>query len=111
MARLRFRFRRLCQRLSGGRGAIFRAFGAVGGQEGKALSLSEQTKYLGRLRIDELNRPDVLRPQRDVDQPVARTQVEQRLSVREKSIPYRGQPRPHCLEPQIAGPSDARSSK
>jgi len=96
VTRLRSRFGRLRQRvLSRGR-TIIRAFG-IGRQKGEAFALSEKPKYLRRLLVDDFDRPDVLRPQRDIDQPVARAQVEQRLPIREKPIPYRCQWRPHPL--------------
>jgi hypothetical protein len=43
--------------------------------------LAEQIENLGRLSIHDFDRADALCPQRDVYQPVARTQIEQRPPV------------------------------
>jgi len=61
---------------------------SVGG-EGTALRLTEQVEDFCRLAIYNLDRADVLRPQRNVYQPVARTQVEQSSPIRQKPVSYR----------------------
>jgi hypothetical protein len=66
MTRLRSRFRWLRERVRSWRRTIFRAFG-VGRQKSEAFALSEKPKYLGRLLVDDLDRPDFLRPQRNID--------------------------------------------
>ena len=76
-----------------------------------ALRLTKQVENLCRLAIHDLDRADVLCPQGNVYQPVARTEIEQSSPVRQKPVSYRcsrqNVPRP---KPKIVGLAGTRSS-
>ena len=57
--------------------------------EGAAPRLTKQVENGCRLAVHNLNRADVLRPQGNVYQSVARTQVEQSPPVRQQPVSYR----------------------
>src|SRR5258708_5817090 len=67
-------------------------------QESKALSLAQDPEDLGGFLFDNLDGADVLGPQRNVDEPVSRSQVEERTPVRQKPVPdrYARQNDPHA---------------
>lgn len=90
MTRLRTSLNGLLQLALRCNGILVRVL-CVGRKKGQALSFSEEPKHLRRLFIDNFDGPDTLRPERDVDQPISRAQVEQRLSIGEKPIPKRRQ--------------------
>ena len=57
--------------------------------EGTAPRLTKQVENLRRLAVHDLDRADILRPQGNVYQSIARTQVEQSSPVCQKPISYR----------------------
>ena len=57
-------------------------------QEGEALAFLEEFEQRRRARAGDLDGPDVLGLERDVHEPIARAQIEQRAPVRQQSVAY-----------------------